>query len=192
MKCCLLNWNLSGPIGEGGVLKWEPVHVSADEDCNPARFGNIQRNCQVVLTLSVPSAADTCSDKFTIFSHLHNIHTSSQYSHIFTTFTHLHNIHTSSQYSHIFTIFTHLYNIHTSLQYSHIFTIFTHLHNIHTSSQYSHIFTIFTHLHIMQRINSVHFAQLHEFEFKMHEIMTKSVRVHCRILFPAFSPSINR
>ena len=173
MKCCLLNWNLSGPIGEGGVLKWEPVHVSADEDCNPARFGNIQRNCQVALTLSVPSAADTCSDKFTIFSHLHNIHT-------------------SSQYSHIFTIFTHLYNIHTSLQYSHIFTIFTHLHNIHTSSQYSHIFTIFTHLHTMQRINSVHFAQLHEFEFKMHEIMTKSVRVHCRILFPAFSPSINR
>ena len=135
MKCCLLNWNLSGPIGEGGVLKWEPVHVSADEDCNPARFGNIQRNCQVVLTLSVPPATDTCSDKFTIFSHLHNIH---------------------------------------------------------TSSQYSHIFTIFTHLHTMQRINSVHFAQLHEFEFKMHEIMTKSVRVHCRILFPAFSPSINR
>ena len=154
MKCCLLNWNLSGPIGEGGVLKWEPVHVSADEDCNPARFGNIQRNCQVVLTLAVPSAPDTCSDKFTIFSHFHNIHTSSQY--------------------------------------SHIFKIFSHLHNIHTSSQYSHIFTIFTHLHIMQRISSVHFAQLHEFEFKMHEIMTKSVRVHCRILFPAFSPSINR
>ena len=108
---------------EGGVLKWEPVHVSADEDCNPARFGNIQRTCRVGLTLSVPFAADTCSDKFTIFTHLHNIHTSS---------------------------------------------------------------------HIMQRINSVHIAQLHEFEFEMHEIMTKSVRVHCRILFLAFSPSINR